>query len=86
MINKPSERAVMDKKTVREDIARQKALGHIADCPLLLAALDCCEQYSEWKALAKATWHTYGPSSYEAHRVWKPSEMLLNLQKSLLSK
>lgn len=61
---------------VRKEI---DAYAHPDNRPVLHWLFDRYHRESQWHQMAVCCFHRYGPLSYEAHRVWVPTDLGLSV-------
>lgn len=68
--------AITNAKIRKELDAQERDGVNAAEVPTLRKALACCSMSSDWQALARVTWESTGPLSYQTIRRWHASPML----------
>lgn len=71
----------MNRKSIKAALKIQQSIeGFTPETSLLLKVIDLAQYSSEWQSLTTVKHHSYGKMSYETHRFYYPSELLLKLQ------
>jgi len=69
------------RQRVEGELLEQRQMeGPTPDTDLLLAVLQVAHTAAQWGALAKIEYHRYGDLSYQAHRFYRPSNLLMDLK------
>lgn len=67
---------------IREELKiQQKIEGHTPETALLLQLLTKLTKQSEWRAATTIKHHRYDPLSYETHRFYYPSALVVAILK-----